>query len=219
MHETWRLTSALLAAMSGPGISLCMKLRNSTQLRWKRDEPSGEGAKSFLIGAEDIGIEAGEDYRSDGWVLFESCASFSDCDGCRGFDGVAVDAATDSREGQGFEVVLAGEGEAGTIAACQQLGLIVFATAPDRADSVDHVAGWKSITAGDFGLTGLAAMEQTALGEKLWARCAVDGAVYTSATEEPIVGGVDDGVYRERGDVGLEGGDAGGREHGQFGPV
>ena len=116
-------------------------------------------------------------------------------------DGVAVDAATDGGEGEGAEIVLAGESEAALIATGEELGLVVGAAVPDGAYGVEDVAGGEAVPLGELGLAGFAAAEEAARVEEFGAGGAVDGAIYASAAEERAVGGVDDGVDGEGGDV------------------
>src|SRR5262245_27171884 len=60
----------------------------------------------------------------------------------------------------------------------------------------------------DFGLARLAAAEDGASFHELGAGRAVNGAVDAAPAEQCSVGGVDDGVDVERGDVALDDGDA-----------
>jgi hypothetical protein len=69
---------------------------------------------------------------------------------------------------------------------------------------VDHVAGGQAVAARDAGLPRRAAAEGAALGQQLGAGGVVDRAVDAAAAEQAFVGGVDDGVDGEPGDVGLQ---------------
>ena len=69
---------------------------------------------------------------------------------------------------------------------------------------MDDVSGLEAIAAGDFGGAGLAAAQRPALGQKLGARCAMNGAATPPPPRSVRVGGVDDGIDVERGDVGDE---------------
>lgn len=75
--------------------------------------------------------------------------------------------------------------------------------AEDGAHGVDDVFGGEVVSAGDDGLAGVAAVWilGDALAHELRAGGGVDGAVNTAAAAEGGVCGVDDGVYREGGDV------------------
>ena len=118
-------------------------------------------------------------------------------------DRVAVNAATDRRECDGLQVVGDGEAEAVAIAAGQSLRLAVVAVAVTWADGVNDVAGFQAVAVGEAGLAGGAAADCAALAQQVRAGGAVDGAVDASSAEQGLVGGVDDGVDREGGDVGL----------------
>jgi hypothetical protein len=60
---------------------------------------------------------------------------------------------------------------------------------------------WKPVAPGDAGLSRRTASDSAAFFQKLSARSAVDGAIYTTAAQEGVVGGVDDGVNLERGNI------------------
>ena len=72
---------------------------------------------------------------------------------------------------------------------------------PDGADGVDDVFCGEAIAFGDFGITGTAAAEAFAFFEEVGACGAVDGSVHSATPEEAGVGGIDDGVELESGDV------------------
>ncbi len=80
--------------------------------------------------------------------------------------------------------------------------LAMAAAVPDRADDVDHMARRQPVTAGDPGIAGVAAAERFTFGEQFGTGRAMDRTVDTAAAEQGGVGGVDDRVDGERGDVG-----------------
>jgi hypothetical protein len=57
------------------------------------------------------------------------------------------------------------------------------------------------VAAGELRVTGFAATEQPALGQKLWASRAMDRSVDAAAAKKGGVGGIHDGVHVEAGDV------------------
>ena len=116
--------------------------------------------------------------------------------------GEAVDAGADGGEGDGVAFVLGREIQAAAVAACEEGGLVLGAVAPDWANGVEDEFGGKAEAGSDFRVAGLAAVEMAAGFEKLRAGGAVDGSVYASAAEQRGVGGVDDGIDGELGDVG-----------------
>ena len=65
---------------------------------------------------------------------------------------------------------------------------------PDRAYGVNHMPGRKPVASGDFGVAGVAAVQAVAFGEQLRPGRAMDRAVDTTAAEQRLIGGVDDGV-------------------------
>ena len=67
---------------------------------------------------------------------------------------------------------------------------------------MDHMLGRQSISAGDFGVAGLAAMERAAFGEQFGPGRAMDRAIDAAAAKQRRIRGVDDGVNAQRGDVG-----------------
>lgn len=58
------------------------------------------------------------------------------------------------------------------------------AAMPDRADGMNHVFGRQPITAGDLGIAGVAATERATFLQQFGPRCAVDGAVDATATQQ-----------------------------------
>ena len=76
------------------------------------------------------------------------------------------------------------------------------AIVPDRTDSMDHMPRRQPITPGDFGVAGFAAMERAALRQQLRSGRTVDRAVNPTAAKQRGVGGVDNGIDVQAGDVG-----------------
>ncbi len=66
---------------------------------------------------------------------------------------------------------------------------------------MDHMPRLQTIAAGDLGLAGIAAAERLAFAQQFRPRRAMDGAVHAAAAEQRAVGGIDDGIDLERGDV------------------
>ena len=71
----------------------------------------------------------------------------------------------------------------------------------DGADGMDDILCGQLVGVCGFGVAGFASVECVAFGEELFAGCAVDGAVDAAAAEERRVGGIDDGVRVELGNV------------------
>lgn len=98
--------------------------------------------------------------------------------------------------------MIIGELQGAGVAGGERGVLAVAAIVPDRADRVDHMARRQPVTAGDLGIAGVATAERAAFGKQFGAGSAMDGAVDTAAAEQGCIGGVDDRVDGERGDVG-----------------
>lgn len=88
------------------------------------------------------------------------------------------------------------------IARGQRGVLAMAATVPDRADGVDHMPRRQPVAAGDPGIPGVAAAERAAFGEQFGAGRAMDSTVDAAAAEQGRIGGIDDRIDGERGDVG-----------------
>ena len=100
--------------------------------------------------------------------------------------------------------MVARECEARAIASGKQPVLAALATAPDRANGVDHVTRRQPEAWRDLGISRLAALELGAGRAKLRAREAVDRAVIATSTELCPIGCVDDGVDVEPRDVAFD---------------
>jgi len=114
----------------------------------------------------------------------------------------AVNTGRDSRESDRGEPMLGGKFERRAIAGCQQLLFVVAAAASHRPDGVDHMLGRQPIAACDFHGSGVTAAERPARGEQFRSGGAMDRAVDAAAAEQGAVGRIDDGVERQRRDVG-----------------
>src|ERR1035437_2009646 len=117
---------------------------------------------------------------------------------------VAVDAAADRREGDAARAVRERQSQALAVAGGEQFGLALGAALPYRSDGVNDVFGREAVAARDLGAPGGAAPQRAALGEQFRSGGAVDRAVHAAAAQERVVGGVDDGIYRQSGDVGFD---------------
>jgi hypothetical protein len=67
---------------------------------------------------------------------------------------------------------------------------------------MDHMPRLEAVAAGDLGGAGLPAAQFAALRQQTGAGGAVDRSVDSTAAEQRAVGGIDDGVNVELGDVG-----------------
>ena len=101
--------------------------------------------------------------------------------------------------------MIEGESERVAVAIGEQPILAALAAAPDGPHGMDHVTRGKAEAWRDLGLARLAAAEKRAGLAQLRACRAVDGAVDAAAAEKCFIGGVDDGVDIEPGNVALDG--------------
>jgi hypothetical protein len=69
---------------------------------------------------------------------------------------------------------------------------------------VDHELCRQVISARQFGVAGPAATQPAALGKELGAGGAMNGTINATTAQQGFVGGVDDGINLQRGDVGLD---------------
>lgn len=113
-----------------------------------------------------------------------------------------IDAGRDRRKGKRAKAVCGGKVECGAITRGQQFLFARVPSPPDRTDSMNHVPGAQPITARDPCRTGFAAAERAAFGQQIRSGGAVNCAVDPAPAKQCAIGGVDDGVGIERGDVG-----------------
>lgn len=118
---------------------------------------------------------------------------------------VAVDPGADAGKGNGFQPRLGGEFQRIAVAGGKQRRFAVFAAAPDGANSVDDVSGGKAEAGGNFGLARGAAVQGAAAGQQFRPGGAVNGSIDPAATQEGIVGGVDDSVDSQCRNIGTNG--------------
>src|SRR6202030_4316104 len=84
----------------------------------------------------------------------------------------------------------------------KQLAFALTAAVPDRTDGVNDVLGRQPMTPCDLGSTGRAAAERSAFDKQFRSRGAMDRTIDATAAEQRLIGGIDDGVDRKRGDIG-----------------
>ena len=75
---------------------------------------------------------------------------------------------------------------------------------PDRTHGVNHETRRQVMAARDLRIAGGAAAERAAVREQAQPRRAMDGPVHAASAEERGVGGIDDGVDIQLGDVGAD---------------
>src|SRR5262245_13341158 len=166
---------------------------------------SGKGRLVMLVRGR---AEAAEDDPLDRGRLAECRDDGADGDERRPLGRKAVSAGRDGGIGDRGEAVLGDKREAVAIAACEQPAFAALAAAPDGADRVNHMPRLEAEAGRDLGLARRATAERGASRFKLGAGRAVDRAVDAATAEQTPIGGVDDGIDIERGDVALDDFDA-----------
>jgi len=115
--------------------------------------------------------------------------------------GEAVNAGTDGGEGEGLQAIILGQNQAVAVTAGQQLVLMLLPPLPGWSDGVNDMSGWQPIALGHFCLTGGAALLVAACVQKFRASRAVDGAGDPAAAKQVAIGGIDDCIDSQMGDV------------------
>lgn len=149
-------------------------------------------------------VEAGKDYFLRCIVFLQFGDGFADRDFDCEIYGEPIDAATDGWEGESPQAVLSSHFETRNIATGEEFALSAISTVPHWADGVNDMGGGETIALGEFCLAGLAAAKQAAFVEKFRSGSAVNRSVNAATAEQGAVGGVDDGIDGQGGDVGFE---------------
>ena|SRR6266849_3062918 len=129
---------------------------------------------------------------------------FAYCNFGRLIDRISVHPTTDGRERDRANCVVNRQLKAVAITRGQQFRFATVAATPYRTDRMDHMPGRQPIAAGDARLAGRTAADLAAFLQQLGPGGAVDRAIDAAAAEESGVGGVDDGVDIELGDIGFD---------------
>lgn len=161
-------------------------------------------AKHRLIHPKITRREATELDLLDRRALAERLAHSGNGHRNRKLDGIAIDTGADGRKCNGPQPELAGKLDGIPIAGRQQFRLAVGSAAPDGPHRVNDVLCREAIALGALGLAGLAAAQESAFMEQLRPCSAVDGAIDTAAAQKRGIGGIDDGVHLQQGDIGLK---------------
>ena len=90
------------------------------------------------------------------------------------------------------------------VAGSQQLWLALFAAMPHRADGVDHKLCRQAVALGELRFADLASVQQAAFAQQLRSGGTVDRPVHAAAAQQRRIGGIDNRIDHERGDVGLQ---------------
>ena len=115
--------------------------------------------------------------------------------------GVAVHPGGDQWERHRFAPIGQGQLQRGAVGGDQQFPLSVAAAPPDGAYGMDDELRRQTGARSDLGLSWCADVQGASLGQQLRPGGPVDGPVHTSAAQQTLVGGVDDGVHLHGGDI------------------
>lgn len=108
---------------------------------------------------------------------------------------VVVHAAADGGKGDGVEVFAPGHRQALSITGGEQFWLAEVATPPHGAYGVIDTLDWKTEPRGSTDVAGRAPANLAAGLQKFGPGGPMNGPIDTTASEEPLVGGVDDYIH------------------------
>ena len=108
--------------------------------------------------------------------------------------GEAIDAGADAGEGDALEMVFLCQTHGGIVAGGEQLAFVVTAAVPDGAYGMNDFLTRQVVGVGHLALASVAAAKRSALFQQFLSRCAVDGTVDTSPTQQRPVGCVHNGI-------------------------
>ena len=136
---------------------------------------------------------------------FLSQIGFDGVDGnfCRGFWGITVCAGADAGECYALNTVFASQGQAVLVAVCKSLWFTVQPILPVRADRMDNVFRSEFKTWGYTCLPYRAASNAAACFQQVRPGGTVYCPINTASTQQRGVGGIDNGINLQGGDVGL----------------
>jgi hypothetical protein len=113
-----------------------------------------------------------------------------------------VNAGRNGRKGNRGKAMGLHECDRAGVAGRQCLIFLLAPAVPHWTDGMNHMPRRQSITFGDFGVAGLAAMERAAFGQQFGAGRAMDRAIDAATAEQRGIRSVDDGVNAQGRDVG-----------------
>jgi hypothetical protein len=152
--------------------------------------------------------EAAEHDAGERWRFPKMIEHGGDGNACRAGSREAIGSSGDGREGDRCQPMVEGKIETVRVAQREQAILVVCASAPDRTNGVDHIAGGQAEARCDLRLPGLAPAKPGAGRAELRPRGAMDGAIDPATAKQGFVGGIHDGINVEGGDVAFDNGDA-----------
>ncbi len=115
--------------------------------------------------------------------------------------GVAIDTGADAGEGDAPDTMLHRQLQGMSVATFQQGRLSSLSPLPDGTNGVDDIMGRQIKAAGDLRLTSGASTEWTAGLQQRRSGRAMDRPIHPSPTKQGVVGGIDDCLDLELGDI------------------
>lgn len=107
----------------------------------------------------------------------QMCCNFSYRNIRRAIGRKAIRAGADGGESNRLNLMRHGQLQAIAITGGKQIVFIVFPIAPDGSGGMDDMFGWKLMTAGDLGISGVAAAKPSAFFQKSFTSRAMNGAI------------------------------------------
>jgi len=107
---------------------------------------------------------------------------------------IAENAGGDQGECNRFAAVFLRQHERSLIAGDQQFTFTMLSIVPARTDSVDNIFAGQLVALCDFCVPGFAAVERFTCCQQLRSCSTMNTAVHTAATQQRLVGSVDDGI-------------------------
>jgi hypothetical protein len=111
--------------------------------------------------------------------------------------GVTIDTATDSREGQLLQMILARNSQAVAVTGGQQLRLCLLTSSLDRSYRVNNVSRRQAVSLGNFSSAGIAATELTTFRQQFRTGSTVYRSVDTTTAQQALIRGIHYGVDLE----------------------
>lgn len=185
----------------GPSAASCSSLPVSPSTY--RSDPE-KLRRNSLIYSQSLSAEADEHDAGQGAVGFQESRRLPQGDFRRAVRGKSVGSRRDGRKSDRPQAKLLGGLQGIPVTGRKKSILVPLAARPDGPDGVDHVSGRQTIGSAPTRLARRAAADPPSLFEEPGPRGPVDGPVDASPSEEGRIGGIDDGIRLETGDVPID---------------
>lgn len=136
-------------------------------------------------------------------IEFQALVNFPKGDAGGAVEGEGINSSADAGEGDGFEFVFPNQPEAVAVAVGEVLVFIIVSAVPHGADGVDDKSRGQIVAGGDLGFAGIASAEGFAVAVQPFPRRAMDGGIHTAPAEQGRIGGIDNGIDRQRRNIAL----------------